>query len=228
VGWRLSHAGEGDTHRLSGTATAITPVAAVDVAARAKDGGFTGAVTLRGSLVAMAGGIGMSSPVGDAFALVHAGRAGVPVTLRNKLIGHTGLTGTVVVPRLKPYAPNQLGLDIEDLPLDAVFSSTRQTVVPAEGGGVFVSFAPAVPGGTALVFLTDPDGAEIPVSSVGRVVANGVEFLVGYDGQAYVEGLSDDNRVEIALPDGRVCRAEFPFSGLPGVPAMIDAVCIWI
>jgi outer membrane usher protein len=109
-----------------------------------------------------------------------------------------------------------------------VFSSTRQTVVPAEGGGVFVSFAPAVPGGTALVFLTDPDGVEIPVSSLGRVIANGAEFLVGYDGQAYIEGLSDDNTVEITLPDGRVCRAEIPFSGAPGVPTLIDAVCTWI
>ena len=54
-------------------------------------------------------------------------------------------------------------------------------------------------------------------------MAGGEEFVVGYDGQAYIKGLSSMNEAEIDLPDAR-CRAMFAFVPKPGEQVRIPGV----
>ncbi|WP_352838080.1 FimD/PapC C-terminal domain-containing protein [Mesorhizobium sp. M0830] len=52
------------------------------------------------------------------------------------------------------------------------------------------------------------------------------EFVIGYDGEAYVRGLASHNAVVVERADGSTCRAEFTFKPATGQQVVIrNAVC---
>jgi outer membrane usher protein len=85
-----------------------------------------------------------------------------------------------------------------------------------------VSFAVRKETTAALVTFVGSDGAAVPAGSVGRI-AGGEEFVVGYDGQAYIKGLSPANEAEIEFTGGK-CRASFAFAPIAGQQVQIARV----
>lgn len=225
VDWQV-RLNRNDQSDWSGTARTKLPIATVRAQA-AHIGAQTGvAAEFAGAIVAAGGGMFLSQPVDDAFAVVDVGAAGVPVLYQNRIVGETGANGKALVPGLVGYQKNRISIDPSKLPLDKVVDNTAAVVSPARGAGTVVTFGDRTQGGTALVSFRDEKGAYLPLASSGHVTADSPEFIVGYDGAALLEGLAADNKVTINLPDGSSCVADVPFTAHGGDLVNIsDVVC---
>jgi outer membrane usher protein len=62
----------------------------------------------------------------------------------------------------------------------------------------------------------DEDGRPIPVGSVASLRSTGAVVPVGYDGEAYVEDVAENDEVNIEEPDGKRCTAGFTHHSKPG------------
>ena len=179
-----------------------------------------------GAVVAAGGDLFLSRPVKDSFAIVDVGAADVEVSQDNQAVGRTNSRGKLLLPRLRAFQDNRISIDPADLPLDTVLNATRQLVVPVDRSGVVVAFGAAAEGGAALVSFQNAQGEALPLGATGHLVDDGDVFVIGYDGQAYVDGLKASNAVLVDLPEGGQCIARFSYQSHGGAQIAIpDAVC---
>ena len=108
-------------------------------------------------------------------------------------------------------------------PVDAEVPETTRVVRPAEKTGVVVTFNAKPESASALVQFVDARNRPLEVGLAGRT-ASAAEFVVGYDGEAYITGLTTANDVTIDLADGTQCRAAFGFEKRPGEQQLISGV----
>jgi outer membrane usher protein len=173
-----------------------------------------GALELRGSIVTMDGGVFLSNWIDDGFGVVQTGAPGVGVLYENRPVGVTDSRGMLLVPTLRSYERNDITIDPANLPVDAEVEATSQSVAPANHGGVLVNFRVRSDTASALITFTTADGAFVAAGSPGKVEGGG-DFVVGYDGQAFVKNLHNANAATIETPSG-TCRASFSFTPRPG------------
>ena len=173
-----------------------------------------GALELRGSVASMGWGVFLSNRIDDAFAVVDTGVPGVEVFHENRPVGTTDSNGVLLVPTMRSYQKNKITIDPKNLPIDAEMESSREIVAPADRAGVLVNFKVKKSAPSALVRFALPGGGHVPAGVSGRT-DGGEEFVVGYDGQAFIKNLRDENNVTIELPSG-TCTATFQFAPDPG------------
>jgi outer membrane usher protein len=170
---------------------------------------------LRGAIVLMDGALMFSNTVGDSFAVVRTGDVpGVPVTIENRPVGTTDTSGRLLVPYLSGYQPNTLAVDANHVSLDVQLDSVSQEVRPGRHAGLRVDFGAHRTSG-ALVQLEVAPGKPVPLGASARL-QDSEPVPVGYDGEAYITGLAAQNRLDVSLPDGTHCMAEFAFQPMPG------------
>ncbi|RUY08990.1 fimbrial biogenesis outer membrane usher protein, partial [Mesorhizobium sp. M7A.F.Ca.US.005.03.2.1] len=69
-------------------------------------------------------------------------------------------------------------------------------------------------------------GTPLEAGLKGRMEAGSEEFVIGYDGEAYIRGLSAQNTVVIDRLDGTSCKADFFYTPAPGQQVAIkDVAC---
>lgn len=166
-----------------------------DIAVRAgADGAF-----------AWIGGHGYASRrLGDAFAIVDTGDApDVPIHRENQWLGRTDAHGRFLVPELRAFEANHVGLEPTELPPDADAQTDRLVLRPYRGGGIVASFGVRRTGLRDLR-LTLADGAPAPTGSV-LVVDGADRQSVGYDGLVHVEPPTSGATWELRGAFGR-CR----------------------
>jgi outer membrane usher protein len=209
-------------HAASFGATYQTRYGRADVALRDTGQGIGASATFDGALVIAGGGLFAGDRINDGFAVVDVGVPHVPVKLNNREAAHTGMFGRALVSDLRSYRLNRISIDPLDVPIDANLAATAQDVVPARRSGVSVDFG----GGTdsaALVVLRDTAGAFVKPGSTVRRQGKPTEFIVGYDGEVWIEGLSARNRITVINGAGQ-CTAEFAYAEIPGEQVYIDGV----
>lgn len=165
-----------------------------------------------GAVVLMGGHPFVARRIHDAFALVSTdGIAGVPVKLENRPIGQTNRNGLLLVAPLNAYQSNRLSIDPMSLPAGLHIDRIKSTATPADRAGTLVDFG-IRPIRAATVVLVDAHGKPLALgSTVQAADAPAEESLVGYDGEAYLEGLQEHNRLRVVTPDG-ICTARFDYS----------------
>ncbi|MGY3690167.1 outer membrane usher protein [Bradyrhizobium sp. USDA 3240] len=179
-----------------------------------------------GSIAFAGGGVFFGNRIDDAFAVVNAGAPNVAVQYENRPVGVTDSRGLLLVPYLNSYQKNKISIDPKNLPVDADVPSTHEAVVPADRSGVVVNFGILETPRAALVTFTDGKGKPLAVGAQGHLESGQQTFVIGYDGQGYVQGLTDQNIVAIDLPDSGSCRAAFGYAPKPGEQvALKDVVC---
>jgi outer membrane usher protein len=211
LSWRLSGTTGRDRDQLYGAATWRTAYG--DLSARGvatdqveTDDGWSAELGARGALVASAAGVGASRRIDGPFAIVDvAGVPGVTVRNGNRPVGTTGWLGPVIVPDLRPWDENTIAIDALDVPFDVAIHGDRETVVPAGHAAVAVAFAAE---GTSAIVVALVDETGRPLPQGASASADGVPsaFPVGYDGEAYFEGVGESFTVEISGLWGR-CEA---------------------
>jgi len=177
---------------------------------------------VEGAVVTMGGGVFLANRIDDSFAVVETGIPGVEVFSENRSVGTTDSSGRLLVPGLLSYQKNKLAIDTSKLPVDANVATTESLVVPADRSGVLVNFGVKTDIQSAIVEFVGADGKPLAAGAQGQV-EGGESFVVGYDGKAFIEGLSPENTVKVSLATGE-CRASFPYSRRPNEQVVISSV----
>ncbi len=194
------------------------------IQAAADQGGSStgGNVDVRGSVATVGGDVFFSNWIDDGFGVVSTGSPGIPVFSENRPIGVTDSKGMFLVPTLRSYQANNVSIDPSNLPVDAEIASATMVAAPKDQGGALVDFKVHRETQSALVAFSLTGGSAIPPGSVGHT-GSGEEFVIGYDGQAFIKSLGATNQATIELV-GSTCRAAFDFEPHPGEQVRIGAV----
>lgn len=167
-----------------------------------------------GSLIFMDGTLEPSRHVYDSFALVSTdGISGIPVLNENRVMGNTDHSGHLLIPDLNSYQHNHIEIDSLVLPPDANIPVNRIDVVPRSQSGVLAHFA-VQRYTAATIDLVDAAGKPLPIGTLLHHTESGQDFVVGYDGQAFIENLQAHNHLSArnADPHQRVdCSATFDY-----------------
>ena len=226
IGWR-ARTSEGGTPNRSAAVSYRSPWARVEAGVQQFDKSFRGTLGVDGAFAVAGGGVFATNRINDAFAVVDVGVAGVEVQHQNRPVGVSNRQGKILVPDLNSYEDNTISIDPSNLPVDADVPETRKIVVPADRTGVVLDFGVSKAADAALVSLVDSKGNPIAVGAKGRVEGADEEFVIGYDGEAYIRTLHRQNAVAIELPEGGTCRAEFAYHAAPGQQVVIkDVTCL--
>ncbi|MDR5823178.1 fimbria/pilus outer membrane usher protein [Caballeronia sp. LZ043] len=169
-----------------------------------------GELDASGSIVLMAGDVLAGRRIDDAFALVSTdGVAGVPVLHENREIGRTNSAGHLLVPDLVSYQANHLAIDPLGLPADTAVATTQLNLAPQARAGVLARFPLQGFHGAQLLLLS-ANGQPLPVGTQITHRETGKQYIVGYDGLAFVDDLAQTNTID-AAPAGKHCELQVPY-----------------
>jgi len=172
-------------------------------------------------------GLFPSNTIYDSFAIVDTGPLKhVRVYQENRDVGTTNKAGRLLVPDMRAFDLNHLGIEPNDVPADVTLSLDKKLVRPQDRSGVVVRF-PIQFSHAALLKLVDAAGASVPLGSTAALRSTGAIVPVGYDGDAYIENLSLHNALSVELPNGRHCMVSFDYKPVPGdIPSIGPLRCL--
>lgn len=179
---------------------------------------------IEGSIALAGGDVFFGNRIDDAFAVVDAGAPGVDIMLENRPIGQTNRRGKILLPNLRSYDLNNITLDPSNLPVDARIDHTKQMVRPTERAGAVVNFKVETEGQVALVTLKNENGDFIETGSTGTIDGKR-DFVVGYDGQAYLDDIGATHRLHITQPTKGECEAQITVSQDSQTRATFETTC---
>lgn len=208
-------------NRAFGT-TYQTSFGRADLALRDSGYGANASATFNGALVLAGGGLFASNRISDGFAVVDVGVPDVPVSLNNRDVARTGMFGRALVPDLRSYRTNKISINPLDLPIDSSIGASAMNVVPARRSGVTVDFG-GKPNAAALIVLRDSAGKFLSPGADVSLQGARSSFVVGYDGEVWIEGLHSENRISVQTGD-KTCSAEFAYAAQPGAQVYIDRI----
>ncbi|GAB3113611.1 fimbrial biogenesis outer membrane usher protein [Bordetella tumbae] len=208
IGANVSYSGGGQ-HYQQADMTWRTQIMQLQGGLYGERGNYTRWAGLSGSLVWMDGAVFASNQINDAFVVVSTqGYGNVPVRYENQLMGQTNDRGQLLVPWVTSYTPAKFAIDTLQLPANVRAGDTEKRVAVSQGSGFLLDFSLQTRV-SATVTLVDTDGQPLSLGSRATELNSGVSSVVGWDGQAYFEGLQRDNRVKVVTPEGRQCQVAF-------------------
>jgi outer membrane usher protein len=223
AGYRINFSGWHDNPTAEASGSYRTNYGLAELRLRSNDQReVSGTATFEGAIVAAGGAVMAGNYLSDGFAVVKVGVPGVPVQLHGRDVARTGVFGTALVPDLQAYRNNRVSIDPEKLPLGVSVNATGMTVVPARKSGVTVNFG-AGDTSAALVTFLAPDGKPVEAGTMVRLSGSKEDFVVGYDGELWLEGLRKQNTITATLSSGK-CSASFTYAPSPDGMTTIDGV----
>jgi outer membrane usher protein len=153
-----------------------------------------------GAVVVHSGGVTLSPPLGQAFALVEAkGAEG------GRIINGQGAridnNGYAVLPSLMPYRVNTVALDPSDVSLNVELGNTSEEVVPRANSLVKVKIA-TTQGTPIFAEVEDPQGNSLPMGAELFDESEKSVGIVGQGGLAYLRGLDDHGKLRVRWGTG--------------------------
>lgn len=207
-GYRIS-AGMNGSPEGEAEYTWQTAAGTYDIDAERMLGETQESVSATGGIALFADQLFPTRSIDGSFAVVNVGEEpGVRVYDDNQLVGRTNAAGRVLVPNLRPYEDNQIGIEQADLPLDAEISTESQKAVPYFRSGTLVRFAVVHPHG-ALITLVLESGADLPSGALVRVAGRDQEYPSALHGEVYVTDFSAPAVLRASWPGG-ACAAAVP------------------
>ncbi|CAJ0999209.1 fimbria/pilus outer membrane usher protein [Sodalis praecaptivus] len=166
---------------------------------------------LSGTLVLMDGQVLAANGLNNSFALVKTGYPNVEVSYENQPAGVTNAKGYLLVPGVSAYYPAKYAINTLDLPPDITATQVEQRLTIRQQSGYTVNFG-VKKLRAALVILHDGQGQSLPVATQLTRAGQPTDF-VGWDGQAWLDNLSEENLITAQTPDGRRCQARLTLPG---------------
>lgn len=222
-GWRL-RAASGERQEGEAVLRYATRFAQFEAGAARSGKENAAHVLVEGALAVVGGDLHLTQRIDQSFALVDAGAPDVTVLHENRPVGRTGAKGRLLVPNLTPLVANRIAIDPTDLPIDAQVATTATIVTPYDRVGAWVDFEVNTDARSALVAFVDEAGEPIELGSSVVVEGQAETYVVGYDGQAWLEELRAHNVAEITTPDRARCRASFAYQASTGSQVRLEGV----
>lgn len=157
-----------------------------------------------------------SRVIEDSFAIVEVPEnAGVRIYGDNQLMGRSDRKGLLLLPSLRPYQDNLVGIEQADLPIDVRIDAMSLNAVPFARSGLLLRFPVQRQRGAVLRIVFD-DGAALPAGSRVRLAGSDEWFPTGTRGEVYVTGLNEHNLIEVEGA-GQTCiiTADYPVEAGP-------------
>ncbi|MEO7240476.1 MAG: fimbria/pilus outer membrane usher protein [Sphingomicrobium sp.] len=209
-GYRFT-ASRGAIDRLDGKLSLQTAFAAYDAQLTWVDGRTGVRLSTAGGVGIVSGDLFASRRLDQSFASVTVGDyPDVRVYADHQLVGRTDRSGTIIVPRLRPFDRNTLSIELADLPLDAEVGDDQRIVRPYNRHGVSVNFA-VHPARAAIVPLHLDDGSALPAGATVTLAGQTGEWFSVPGGDVYLTGLAADNAGAAVWPAGR-CTFRFAYT----------------
>jgi outer membrane usher protein len=223
-GWRVRDS-EGAVASRSAAASYRSSVATVQAGVEQSKGtAIRGVAEVDGAVAAMGNGVFFTNRIDDSFAVVDAGTPGVPVLYENRPIGETNSSGKLLVPNLRAYGTNKISIDPKALGVNDEIETTESVVAPADRSGILVSFKTKTNVQAAVVILVGANGKALAVGSKGKLDGGGdADFVVGYDGRAFIKNLKGANAVTVSLEKGE-CHASFDYAAVSDHQVLVGPV----
>ncbi|MGA8147618.1 MAG: fimbria/pilus outer membrane usher protein [Gallionellaceae bacterium] len=164
-----------------------------------------------GGVALFAGDAFLSRHIDQSFAVVRIpDYPNVHILADNQPAGQTDSNGNALIPQLRAYDRNVISIDQRDVPLDAEIGTLKIDAIPNYRSGVDVKFPIRHSRGATLTIQLE-DGSPLPVGASVHIVGEEEHFTVGYNGEAYVVGLSQTNRLS-ATWRGQSCEFDVPYT----------------
>jgi outer membrane usher protein len=222
-GWTLDASetlrGNSDNHR-GATVRYLAPFATLEGAVSQFGGDVRATAYAEGAVVAMGGGVFTSRRIDDSFAVVRGAGVDTPVLSNTIVVTRTDESGRALVPFLSSFQENVVSIDPAELPVDLKPARTEAVVVPGDRAGVVIEFG-VEQIAAAIVILVDAAGMPLPIGSVVVFEESAEPAVVGFDGRAYLTGLSAHNRIRVRREEGTDCWASFDFVPVEGQQVQI-------
>ncbi|TCW83035.1 fimbrial protein [Burkholderia sp. SRS-46] len=199
----------GGTTTGSGNVTYRARAVELNLSAGGSSNYQQGSIGIRGAAVAHKGGITLSQPLSETFAIVEAkGAEGARVTNASGV--RVDGNGYAIVPYLTPYNMNTVDLDPKGISMDVELKETSQQVAPRAGSVPLIKFATDT-GRAAVIQARKWDGTPLPF---GAEVTDETGKSLGVVGQAsklFVRGLKDSGELAVKWGDDArsVCRIAY-------------------
>ena len=221
-----AYASAGDVSHQFAVAQYKSRVGLLSAGADNSSGQSTLRVESQGALSLVDRSVFPSNTIYDSFAIVDtAPLVHVHVYQENRDVGTTDRYGRLLVPDMRAFDINHIGIEARDIPADADLALDKQIVRPQDRSGVVVRF-PIRFSHSALIKLVDDAGSPISLGSTATLEATGALAPVGYDGEAYLEDLGPHNRITVDLMNGKHCTAAFEYKSVPGdIPTIGPVRC---
>jgi outer membrane usher protein len=222
-GWRVRDS-EGAVAARSAAGSYRSSVATIQAGVEQSQGNVVrGIAQVDGAVAAMGGGVFATNRIDDSFAVVDTGAPNVPVLYENRPIGKTNAGGKLLVPNLRAYGKNKISIDPKEMGVNDEIETVEEVVAPADRSGVLVTFKTKTNVPAAVVILVGADGKPLAVGSKGKLDGDDADFVVGYDGRAFVKDLKDANKVTVSLEKGE-CHASFDYAAVSDRQVMVGPV----
>jgi outer membrane usher protein len=216
----------GGTQQAFGIMQYKSPVGLFSAGVSDSAGQTTVRVESQGALSLVDRGLFPSNMIYDSFAIVDTAPVEhVHVYQENRDVGTTDKSGRLLVPDMRSFDVNHIGIEPKDVPADADLALDKRIVRPQDRSGVVIRFPIQFSHG-ALLKLVDQTGLPIALGSTATLLGSSAPAPVGYDGETYLEGLSTHNRVSVGLANGKHCTVSFDYKPVPGdIPTIGPVVC---
>nr|WP_232482417.1 fimbria/pilus outer membrane usher protein [Burkholderia ubonensis] len=168
-----------------------------------------GSIAIRGAAVAHKGGITLSQPLSETFAIVEAqGAEGARVTNASGV--RVDGRGYAIVPYLTPYNMNTIELDPKGISMDVELKETSQQVAPRAGAVPLLKFDTDT-GRSAMIVARKADGTPLPFGAVVTDESGASLGVVGQASKIFVRGLKDNGEISVQWgSDARsMCRIAY-------------------
>ncbi len=217
----------GNTNHQFGEMQYMSPIGLFTAGADQSNGLTTLRMESQGALSVVDHGFFPSNEIYDSFALVDTSpMPHVHVLQENRDVGETNSSGRLLVPDMRSFDLNRIAIKATDIPADVTLDVATRVMRPQDRSGVVVKFPVKVSHG-ALLKLVDGAGAPLPLGTSATLLSTGVVVPVGYDGDAYVEGLSSHNELSVVRTDGRRCTVAFDYKAVAGdIPSIGPLRCV--
>ncbi|MCA7891267.1 fimbria/pilus outer membrane usher protein [Burkholderia cepacia] len=149
----------------------------------------------RGAIVAHRGGVTLSQPLSETFAIIEAPNAeGARVTNTSGV--RIDRRGYAVVPYLTPFAMNDIGIDPKGLSTDVELKETSQRIAPLAGAVPMLTFKTAY-GRSAVIRARRADGSPVPFGATVTDADGKDVGTVGQGGKLLARGLVDQGELKV-------------------------------
>lgn len=173
-----------------------------------------------GGVTLVGGGLYLSRPISDSFALVQVGDLpGVPVSVNGTAVGETDSRGRVLAPTLSAYQDNEISIAQDAIPIDYSVASVTRRVAPMYRSGVTVDFGVARVQVVSGHLVRRAGNERKPVELVEIAVrgkGKDVRTFSGRGGEIYLENLPPGRY------SGRATGSEGPCAFELEIPAKPD------